>query len=115
MDIFDCAGLLCGRILWLLFPRDPEGALSKDKKNPNPALRGPPAPRPDDPVEPAPDRARPLERRRLLNPDDGKTYNVSAQLKSADVLVARIYSGFPLFGRTKTLTRVSHGTSDGWC
>ncbi|MDA8051762.1 MAG: DUF2147 domain-containing protein [Rhodospirillales bacterium] len=39
VQIFDCAGLLCGRILWLRFPRDPEGPLVRDKDNPDPALR----------------------------------------------------------------------------
>jgi uncharacterized protein (DUF2147 family) len=115
VQIFDCAGLLCGRILWLLRPRDPEGELNKDRKNPDPALR-------QRPLcgltilwglhQTAPDR---WSGGGFYNPDDGETYNVSAQLKSPDVIVARIYSGFPLFGRTKTLSRVSHGTSDGWC
>lgn len=51
----------------------------------------------------------------FYNPEDGKTYNVSAELKSADVLIARIYLGSPLLGETKTLTRVPRGTSKGWC
>ena len=115
VQIFDCSGLLCGRILWLQVPRDPQGRLSRDKNNPDPALR----------------------QRRLCglnilwglratgsdrwaggwfyNPDDGKTYRVSAELRSADLIVARIYLGVPFFGETKTLLRVPHGTSDGWC
>lgn len=115
VQIFDCADLLCGRILWLLTPRNAEGELNKDRKNPNPALR-------QRPLcgltilwglhQTAPDR---WSGGGFYNPNDGKTYNVSAQLKSADVIVARIYSGIPLFGTTKTLSRVSHGTSDGWC
>ena len=51
----------------------------------------------------------------LYNPEDGKTYNISAELRSADVLVARIYLGLPLFGQTKVLHRVLRGTSEGWC
>ena len=39
VQIFDCGKLLCGRILWLLVPRNPEGQLVRDKKNPQPALR----------------------------------------------------------------------------
>lgn len=115
VQIFDCNGLLCGRILWLQTPRDPQGQLNRDKNNPDPALR----------------------QRRLCgltvlwglrstgpdrwgggwfyNPDDGKTYNVSAELRSADLIVARIYSRVRLFGETKTLLRVPHGTSEGWC
>ncbi len=115
VQIFDCEGLLCGRILWLRKPRDPRGQFDVDRKNPDPALR----------------------RRRLCgltilwglrslgpdrwrdgwfyNPDDGRTYSISAHLASPDVIMARIYVGLPLFGRTKTLLRVAHGTSAGWC
>ena len=115
VQIFDCSTLLCGRILWLQTPRDPQGQLDRDKNNPSPVLR---------------------QRRlcgltifwglhpegsdrwgggRFYNPDDGATYNVSAELRSADLIVARIYLGIPLFGQTKFLHRVAHGTSDGWC
>jgi hypothetical protein len=30
---------LCGRILWLETPRDPQGRLDRYKNNPDPALR----------------------------------------------------------------------------
>ncbi len=99
LQIFDCGSLLCGRILWLLIPRNPQGELDRDKNNPNPALRqrllcgltvlwG---------LRPAgPDR---WQGGWFYNPDDGRTYDVSARLKSADVLIARIYLGrtFPDF------------------
>jgi Uncharacterized protein conserved in bacteria (DUF2147) len=49
----------------------------------------------------------------FYNPDDGDTYNISAELRSADTIDARIYLGDPLLGRTKTLHRVPHGTSNG--
>jgi uncharacterized protein (DUF2147 family) len=39
VQIFDCSNLLCGRILWLSIPRDPQSRLDRDKKNPQPALR----------------------------------------------------------------------------
>jgi uncharacterized protein (DUF2147 family) len=115
VQIFDCEGLLCGRILWLRIPRDPQGQFVLDKKNPDPAWR----------------------KRRLCgltilwglrstgpdrwgdgwfyNPDDGRTYSISAKLEPPDLITARIYVGFPLFGETKTLLRVAHGTSAGWC
>ena len=51
----------------------------------------------------------------LYNPEDGQTYRVSAELRSADVFVARIYMGVPLFGETKTLLRVPRLRSEGWC
>jgi uncharacterized protein (DUF2147 family) len=114
VQIYGCNGLMCGRILWLQSPRDPEGELSRDKRNRNPALRhrrlcgltmlwGLRASGPD------------RWKGRFYNPEDGKTYHVSAHLKSADILVARIYLGLPAFGKTKVLHRVVHGTSEGWC
>jgi uncharacterized protein (DUF2147 family) len=51
----------------------------------------------------------------LYNADDGGTYRGSAELRSADVFVARIYLGVPLFGETKTLVRVVRFRSEGWC
>jgi uncharacterized protein (DUF2147 family) len=115
VQIFDCSNLLCGRILWLLIPRNPEGQLVRDKKNPQPTLRQRPlcgltifwALRPA-----GPDR---WTDGWFYNPDDGDTYNISAELRSADTIEARIYLGVPLLGKTKTLHRVPHGTSNGWC
>ncbi len=115
VQIFHCGNKMCGRILWLLVPRNPEGQLQRDKKNPDAALR-----------------SRPLCGLTILwnlqstgpdswgdgwfyNPDDGRTYNVSAKLDSTDVMIARIYVGFPFFGKTKTLVRVPRGISAGWC
>ena len=115
VQIFGCNSLLCGRILWLQSPRDSAGQLSQDNKNRNPALR-------QRPLcgltmlwnlrASGPDR---WEGGRFYNPEDGKTHHVSAYLKSADMLVARIYLGMPAFGKTKVLHRVTHGTSEGWC
>jgi hypothetical protein len=51
----------------------------------------------------------------FYNSDNGSTYRVAAQLKSNDERVARIYVGVSLFGKTKVLARVPHGTSAGWC
>jgi len=115
VEIFDCGILLCGRVLWLLVPRDPQGQANIDKHNPDPALRwrgvcgltillGL--------RQTGPDR---WGGGRFYNPEDGKTYNVTMQLKSDDVIVARIYAGLPFFGKTKTLVRVPYGISEGWC
>ena len=39
LQIFDCSGLLCGRIVWLLRPDNPAGQPDLDDLNPDPALR----------------------------------------------------------------------------
>ncbi len=115
MQIYDCTGLMCGRIIWLKVPRNSVGQLDRDKRNPDPALR---------------QRQlcgltmlrdlRPAGAGRwgdgwFYNLDDGKTYRVSAQLVSDNVITARIYVGVPLLGQTRTLVRVPHGVSAGWC
>lgn len=115
VQIFDCKGLLCGRILWLQAPRDSQGQLKRDTKNPDPAL----------------------QRRELCgltviwglrsrganhwddgwfyHPVSGRTYNVKMKLTSSDALVARFYQGTSFVGETETLKRVRHGASEGWC
>lgn len=115
VQIFECELMMCGRIVWLRVPRDAQGLLNRDRNNPEPDLR-----------------QRKLCGLTILwgllpngpnlwrdgwfyNPDDGKSYRVTAQLKSDDVIVARIYAGIPIFGKTKTLLRVPHDTSEGWC
>ena len=115
VQIFDCAGLLCGRIVWLRRPRDAAGRLAHDKKNPDPALRQRPlcgqtviwGLQPT-----GPDR---WKSGWLYNPDDGKTYRLTAQLSAADTMIARIYLGIPLFGETWTMRRVPLLDSEGWC
>ena len=115
VQIFDCNGMLCGRILWLQAPRDPQGQLKRDKSNPDPGLRqrelcGLAVIRDLRPTDPSH-----WDEGRFYNPDSGKTYNVKMELTSSDALVARFYQGISFVGETKTLSRVLHGTSEGWC
>ena len=113
--IYDCKGLMCGQIVWLYKPLNPQGQLDRDKFNPNLALR---------------QRQlcgltmlwdlRPAGLNRwkngwFYNPDDGHTYRVSAQLTSDNVMVARIYEGIALFGQNRTLVRIPHEATAGWC
>jgi uncharacterized protein (DUF2147 family) len=115
VQIFDRSGLLCGRVIWLEKARDTAGRLARDDKNPDPIFRQ----RPlcgltvIQGLEPA--GLDQWNSGSLYNPEDGQTYRVSAELRSADVFVARIYMGVPLFGETKTLLRVPRLRSEGWC
>jgi uncharacterized protein (DUF2147 family) len=115
VQIYDCSGLMCGRVVWLKVPRNRLGQLDRDKHNPDPALRqrqlcGLTTLRNLHPAGPGrwSDGA-------LYDPQDGKTYGVSAQLASANVITARIYLGVPLLGQNRTLVRVPRGASAGWC
>lgn len=110
VQMFDCDDLV-----WLVTPRNAQGVLSSDRRNPDIALRQRPLcgltvlwalhPKGDDRWEGG----------WFYNPYDGKTYRVSAKLTSADLIVARVYVGIPVFGKTKTLQRVARGTVEGWC
>ena len=115
VQIFDCSGMLCGRIIWLKAPLDPEGLLRRDKLNPDPALRERQICGPTIIWDLRPNGDNSWEGGWFYNPDDGKTYRVNMGLKSPDVISARIYLGIPLFGETRTLVRVPMGTSAGWC
>jgi hypothetical protein len=94
--------------VWLSIPRDPQGRLVLDKKNPEPALRQRPlcgltifwGLQPG-----GPDR---WTDGWFYNLDNGETYNISGELKSADTIEARIYLGDPIQGQTKMLYRVPH-------
>ena len=115
VQIFECSGLLCGRIVWLLRPVSPAGQPDLDLLNPDPTLR---------------------QRRLcgltiiwglqpvgqgqwsngwLYDPKDGATYNVTAQLITPDTMSARVYRGMPLLGRTEILTRDPPLGFDGRC
>ena len=115
VQIFDCNGLLCGRILWLQAPRDSQGQLKRDTRNPDPALRqrelcGLTVIR--DLRSAGPNH---WDDGWFYYPDSGRTYNIKMELTSSDALVARFYQGTSFVGETKTLRRVLHGTSEGWC
>jgi uncharacterized protein (DUF2147 family) len=115
VQIFDCEGNLCGRILWLQSPHDPEGKLKRDKKNPDSALRQRELCgmnviwnlRPTGPDH--------WDGGRFYNPDSGKTHDLKMGLTASDALEARFYEGASFLGQTKMLSRIPHGTSKGWC
>ena len=105
LQIFDCSGLLCGKIVWLLRPDNAAGQPDLDNFNPDPALR-----------------QRHLcgltiiwgmqsngqgqwSNGWLYDPKDGITYNVTAELTSPSIITARVYRGMPLLGRTEILVR----------
>jgi uncharacterized protein (DUF2147 family) len=98
-DIFPCHDALCGKITWLRNPtlRTPEmcgrtiiwGLTSDGPSQWNGGW--------------------------FFDPENGATYNVSAHVDTVDRISARIYRGFPVFGRTETLTRISAHSLKGWC
>lgn len=116
VEIGECAGgSLCGRIVWLKTPRDAAGQPKHDRMNPDATLRkrlvcgltvlhG---------LRPAGPGI--WEAGSLYDPRDGGRYNVAMELKSADVLVARVCLGLRIFGRSQTLLRAQGATTKAWC
>ncbi|HEY1298864.1 MAG TPA: DUF2147 domain-containing protein, partial [Stellaceae bacterium] len=91
VQIFECTGQLCGRIVWLVRPLTPAGRPDLDSLNPDPALRqrhlcgltiiwG---------MQPAGPNH--WSNGWLYDPKDGATYNVTAELTAPDRLSARVY------------------------
>jgi uncharacterized protein (DUF2147 family) len=115
IQIFDCGSMLCGRVAWLKAPLDRQGLLKRDKHNPDPALRQRQVCGPTIIWNLHSTGLNRWDDGWLYNPDDGTTYRARIELKSADMIVARIYLGVPLFGVTRTLMRIPQGTSEGWC
>ena len=115
VQVFDCGGLLCARVIYLKAPLDARGLLKRDTNNPNPALRQRQVCGPTIIWNLHAAGTNRWEEGWFYNPDDGKTYRISMELKSDDMIVARIYSGFPIFGKTRTLIRIPQGTTERWC
>jgi uncharacterized protein (DUF2147 family) len=115
VQVFDCSGQLCGKIVWLLRPRTPAGQPDLDTRNPDPSLRqrhlcgltiiwG---------LQPAAPRH--WSGGRLYDPKDGVTYDVNAELTTPTTISARVYRGAPVFGRTEILIRNPQLSFDGRC
>jgi len=51
----------------------------------------------------------------ILDPNDGKTYRLSATYEPNGTLHARIFTGIPLFGKTEILNRVDVRNFTGQC
>jgi|SRR5271170_369024 uncharacterized protein (DUF2147 family) len=115
LQIFDCGGLLCGRIVWLLRPVTPAGQPDLDLLNPDPALRQRHlcgltiiwGMQPEGPGR--------WSNGWLYDPKDGATYDVAAELIAPNTLSARVYHGVSFLGRTEILTRDPPLSFDGRC
>ena len=51
----------------------------------------------------------------LYDPQDGITYDVTAERTAPDKISARVYRGVPIFGRTELLIRDPQLSFDGRC
>jgi uncharacterized protein (DUF2147 family) len=51
----------------------------------------------------------------FYNPNDGATYKLSAELTAPDILVARVFVGIEIFGKSKSAYRLPAGKVVGSC
>jgi len=108
VEIEHCGDALCGRVVWLRSPFDPNGCPLRDEQNPDPALR---------------ERdvlglrllaglrrshADPLEwlDGEIYDPGAGRNYSATLRMDGPDRLKLRGYLGFRILGRTTSWVRV---------
>jgi uncharacterized protein (DUF2147 family) len=98
LHIFDCQRQVCGRIVWLNDPTQRPSQCGRtiiwglEAKGRNEWDGG-----------------------SILDPEDGKTYRLSAVYEPDGTLRARIFKGIPLFGKTEVLERVDLRSLVGLC
>lgn len=115
VEVFECSDLVCARIVWLARPRSPDGKPDVDRLNPDPNMRQRPlcgltiiwGLQPDGPDH--------WSNGSLYDPQDGNTYDVTAERTAPDTLSARVYRGVPMLGRTEILIRDPQLSFDGRC
>ena len=106
VEIFDCAGKLCGKIVWLKEPLDDKGQEKVDRENPDEAFKSRKIlglPLLSDFVSDG-DSGRAWTDGRIYNPEDGQTYKCNMELQEDGTLKVRGYVGLPLFGKTQIWT-----------
>jgi len=99
IQVFECSGSLCGRIAWLRNP-----ALRTSEMCGKTIIWGL---TPDGPAH--------WSNGWFFDPENRSTYNLSAELQSANRILARIYKGVSWFGRIEILTRIPPRSLQGWC
>jgi uncharacterized protein (DUF2147 family) len=108
VEISECGDALCGRVVWLRAPFDPNGCAVRDDQNPDPALRirplvglsilrG---------LRPSPSEPRVWSGGEIYDPTLGRTFRARLELLDGGRLALRGYVGFELLGRTTTWIRV---------
>lgn len=106
-EIYKCGDKLCGKIVTLTVPNDPEtGKPKTDTQNPDPKLRSRPRLglvfmegfKYDDDNK--------WDDGKIYDPETGKTYSCYMKMESANSMEVKGYIGFSLIGKSQTWTRV---------
>lgn len=86
MEIYDCDGKLCGKIVWLKEPNDDSGNPKTDQNNPDENLKSRQIVGMEFLVNMKPDGKDEWGGGKVYNPEDGKTYKAEMNLEGADKL-----------------------------
>jgi glucan biosynthesis protein C len=108
VDISDCGGALCGRVVWLRSPFDENGCELRDRYNPDQSLRHRPVIGLDVLRGLVPSSGADVVWKggTIYDPGSGKTYRASLRVVGENRLELRGYVGIPLIGRTTSWFRV---------
>lgn len=98
LHIFDCQHSVCGQIVWI------KDATRRPSQCGKTIIWGLEAKGPTE-----------WSGGSILDPNDGKTYRLSATYETDGTLHARIFMGVPLFGKTEILRRVDARELTGRC
>ncbi|GAA4007321.1 hypothetical protein GCM10022408_19070 [Hymenobacter fastidiosus] len=107
-EIYRCGERLCGRVVWLRVPQDPNTGRPKlDQRNPSPDRRSQPLQNLIvlQGLRYNPDAER-WEDGQIYDPTSGRTYSCYVSLNTKDQLEVKGYIGFSLIGRSHYWTRV---------
>jgi uncharacterized protein (DUF2147 family) len=99
ITLFDCESFVCGRVVWVR----------------NPALRTPDICGRTVVWGLTSDGPSRWSNGWVFDPEDGRTYHLSATQQSDDTIQARVYAGWRMFGNTEILKRIAKRSLAGWC
>ena len=107
IEVYPCGVQFCGRIVWQEQPNDPDGKVTLDRHNPDPALRSHPLCDLQMMAGFTATAGSPGEWQggSIYDPESGNSYSASLRLKDANTLYLRGYIVISLLGETQTWTR----------
>jgi uncharacterized protein (DUF2147 family) len=98
VDVFDCDGALCGRIVWLKEPVDESGRVRRDVSNADPDLRARPLLGLQVLTALVPDGEDRWSDGTVYVPESGREYRASVSMEGPNILVVRRFVWLPWLG-----------------
>ncbi len=105
-EIYKCGDKLCGKIVTLTVPNEPNGQPKTDSQNPEPKLRSRPRLGMVFMTGFQYDADNKWDDGKIYDPESGKTYSCYMKMENANKMEVKGYIGFSLIGKSQTWTRV---------